>query len=78
MTPLTSFYWSVIIGATILVYLAILNDNFLYFVYLKYRIFMVNTQLLWYRWWLNPRNPISKWVWDRRFKKMVKEFSKEK
>jgi hypothetical protein len=75
-TPWITLYWTLIAGLAFLIYLALTEPNFPTWINLQYKIFITETKLIWYRWWLNPRNPISRWVWNRRLKKLTEKEKK--
>ena len=78
MTNFQVIYWTIIFFLICLVYFSITEPNFSMWLNLQYKIAITEVRLSWYRWWLHPRNPISRWVWNRRLDKMTKKFTEEK
>lgn len=71
-------YLTLITVLTILVVLSIEDPNVIKWVSLKLRLFTVGIQLFWFRFWLHPNNPITKFRREKSIQQFVKEMERER
>jgi hypothetical protein len=69
----TLYYYGLLFVFCVVAYMMVVDKNVADYIILSYKLFLINVERL--RWLIiyHPKNPITRWWMDRKFKKFIKE-----
>lgn len=71
-----TYYYALFVVFAVIVFLIVVDNNVAVFIDLMVRYAGVQLKRVWWMARFHPKNPISKFVYERRLNKMIKEFEK--
>lgn len=71
-----TYYYALFAVFAVVIFLIVVDNNVAVFIDLMVRYAGVQLKRVWWMVRFHPKNPISKFVYERRLNKMIKEFEK--
>jgi hypothetical protein len=72
-----TYYYILFAFFAVVIYMMVVDENVGIAIDLLFKYFVVQCKRLWWMARFHPRNPISKWVYERRLNKMISDLQKE-
>lgn len=72
-----TYYYILFVVFAIIIYMMVVDENVTTSIDLLFRYFIIQCKRLWWMMRFHPKNPISKWIYERRIKRMIDKLQTE-